>query len=323
MTTMDEPIVDGAADTGAATDVTSVVDTGVVDPAAAAGDGTQVVDPAAAEPDAFDALFGDLKADEPVVADPNAAAAVVPEQFQKALQISEFVKEPAQLEGAIRVADEYFQIQQGKAPAYSMLEGLRASNPQRFEKVVTDELIPYIEHITGKKLGGEGAAQPDPVKDLQAEVERLKQAPILERQEREQREIRERADTSTRTKVEELIKAGTGIFDGGADDAINAMAAHAKRLGIDVNTVMKDVLAGKTESLEKLYRATEKLEMLRVKGMVDRLKARNKALKGAVPPGKGGGGAAAPVADGKHDLTTQAGRTAFMNEEWKAGRGAN
>lgn len=286
----------GAVDPGASTSTNT--DPGTTDPGAGAVDPAAALDPAgdpaATEPDEFAAFEGLFPKDEEdpaaaaaAAADPNAAQPAVPEAVTRALGISEYVKDPAHLENAVRAADEVFQVQMGKIPAHQMLEGFRARDPQGFERIVKESLIPYIEHITGQKLGGAAAEPPDPVAALAAEVERLKQQPIVEAQQRQEAQQRATADTATRTHVETLIKAGSGVFDGATDDAINAMAAQLPKLGLTPAKLMADVLAGKTADLDRAYKAAEKAELARVKAMGSRLIARSKALKGAVPPGKG------------------------------------
>lgn len=281
-------VADPAADPAAA----------AVDPAADPAAAAAVVDP---EQDAFDKLFP--KDEDPAAAaaaaavDPNAPAAVVSEAMQKAFAVSEYVKDESQVENAIRAADEVFQVQLGKIPAHQMLEGFRARSPETFEKIVRESLIPYIEHLTGQKLGGAAAAAPDPMAALTAEVERLKGEPARLESARVANENRADADTKTRTHVESLIKSSNGIFDGATDDAINAMVRQLPKLGIDVNKLMADVRAGKTGDLDRAFKAADKEAMLAVKAQGTRLIARSKQVKAALPPGKGNPAPAAIVGE--------------------------
>src|SRR6202789_953424 len=188
-----DPAGAGAADAGAGTGGAGAADAG-----AGAGTGTPAIEQpgageagaaATAQPDEFAALsglFGDLKDDEPAAAgvvDPNApnAGAALPDVVSKALTISDYVKEPAQLESAVRAAQELWDVAAGKVPAASMLEGMRANNPAGFEKMVLNDLIPYIEQITGKKLGAPDAnAAPDPVAEMRAKIADLERRPEIE-----------------------------------------------------------------------------------------------------------------------------------------------
>jgi hypothetical protein len=111
--------------------------------------------------------------------------------------------------------------------------------------------------------------------------------------------------------VETLIKSGSGVFDGATDDAIMAMAAQLPKLGLNPAKVMADVLAGKTADLDRAYKAAEKAELARVKAMGSRLIARSKALKGAVPPGKGNP-AAQPVAGELPENATREQMVAYL-----------
>jgi hypothetical protein len=306
---MDEPIVDTGAAASTGTDTTGAGTGTTVDttPATAATGTAAATEtsiaqlgtdgaPAADEFAGLDGLFGDLKEEEPAVADPNAAA-VVPEPMAKAMSASEYIKEPAHLEIAVRAADEVWNVAAGKVPAHTMLEGIRSRDPQQFEKIVHESLIPYIEHLTGKKLGG-GDAAPDPVAEMQAKIRELEQRPALEAQRRQQEQQQNHAESVSRTAVEGFIKTGSGIFDGATDDALNALAMQLPKLGIQPAAMMQEVLSGKTTLLETAYKAAEKSEMLRVKAMTQRLVARSKALRGAVPASKGApAGSAATAVD--------------------------
>lgn len=311
---MDEPILDPAAPVADPTGDP----TPVAEPAAAASDpvADALADPAAAAPvdelSAFDKLFGDLKPDDPAAVDPNAPPAVVAPEVSRALSVSEYVKDASQLENAVRAADEVFQVQTGKIPAHQMLEGFRARDPQGFEKIVTESLVPYLEHILGKKFGDGAAAAPDPLKTMEAKIAELEARPALEAQQRQFQQERQQADTATRTHVDSLIKAGSGIFDGATDDAISAMAAQLPKLGIDMNKLMAEVRAGKTENLDRAYKAAERVEMLRVKAMGSRLIARSKALKAAVPPGRGNPGSVAVPAGELSPTATREEMVAFL-----------
>jgi hypothetical protein len=299
-----DPAGAGAADTGAGTGSTGTVDAGAGTGTAAieqpGADGTGTA--AAAEPDPFAALEGLFpKDDEPAAGavDPNAAnaGAAMPEAVSKALGISDYVKDPAQLESAVRAAQELWDVASGKVPAASMLEGMRANNPAGFEKMVLNDLIPYIEQITGKKLGApDPNAAPDPVAEMRAKIADLERRPEIERQERELQQRVQSADTASRAAVEGWIKTGSGIFDGDTDGAIQAIAAQLPKLGIDVNKMMAEQLQGKTDLLEKAYKAAEKAELKRVKAATERLVARSKALRNGVPATKGSA-AAAVVSD--------------------------
>jgi len=302
-----------------------VLDAPVVD-AAPVADATPVADPVADAPhpdgltppvDDSEAMWGDLKPEEPAPVDPNAAP-VIPAEFTKALSISEYVKEAAHVEAAVQTASEVWDVVSGKKSASSLLEAMRSQNPTQYEKSMLEDIIPYIEKITGKKLGTSEAA-PDPVAEMRAELERMKQQPLIERQEREKQELVNRAGQASDAKIAEFIKGGNGIFDGNHQGAIDAIAAQLPKLGITGDQLMQQVLAGNTANLERAYKAAEKAKTMEVKAYADAVKKRYQTLKGAVPASKGAGAAAVPGSDG-HDMTTQAGRAKFMAAEFAAGR---
>lgn len=263
-----------------------------------------------------EAMWGDLKPEEPAPVDPNAPP-VVPNEFVKALAISDYVREPAHLEAAVRTASEVWDVSDGKKSASSLLEALRGQNPTQYEKTVMEDIIPYIEKITGKKFGGEQTA-PDPVAEMRAELERLKQQPLIEAQQRDQQQFQQRAEQAGEAKLEEFIKGGNGIFDGDVPAAISAVSAQFTKMGIDPQEAMKQVMSGNFTNLEKAYKAAEKAETLKAKAYSDRIRAKYKTLKGSVPASKAGSTSINPGSD-KPDLTTQAGRAKAMATAFAAG----
>jgi hypothetical protein len=261
-------------------------------------------------------MWGDLK-DEPV-ADPNAAPPAIPEEFSKALNISEYVKEPAHLERAVQAAQEMWDVQTGKAPATSLLEGLRQSNPQQYEKVMLEQIIPYVEQITGKKLGETAPVDPNSPEALRAELERIKQQPLIEAQQREQQQYVAKAEAAGGAHLETLIKSGNGIFEGDLAAAVQAVGAQFGKMGLNPQDVMKQVMSGNMTNLEKAYKAAERAETLKAKAYSDRIRARYQTLKNSVP--KTGTSTAPTPGSDKPDMSTAAGRAKWMASEFAAGR---
>ncbi len=256
--------------------------------------GTEIQQPGTegqvAEPNEFAALeglFGGLSEEVPAAGNEGQQQTQgMPEEVSRLVQTSEYVKDAAQLENAVRAAEQLWDVSAGKVPAHSLLDGIRTTNPQQFETVMRESIIPYVEMVTGMKLGAQAAAA-DPVAEMRAELEQLKQRPQIEAQQRQAQERVQRAESASRTAVEAFIKSGSGIFEGATDDALNALALQLPKLGINPQAMMQQVLEGRTELLEKAYKSAEKAEMLRVKARTDRLIARAKALKSAVPASKG------------------------------------
>lgn len=304
---MDEPIVETPVETVPVE--TTPVETPIPD---APADGTSpVVDDA-------EAMWGDIK---PEAAPVDPAAPAVPEAFTKALSMSDYVKEPAHLESAISTASQVWDVVAGKGSASGLLEAMRTQNPQQYEKTILEDIVPYIEKITGKKFGA-AEATPDPIAEMRAELERVKQQPLLEAQQREQQQKIDRAYQVTATNLETYIKNGNGIFEGNVQGAMDTIAAQLPKLGVTSDQLMTQVLSGNTTTLEKAYKAAEKAKTLEVKAYADAVKKRYATLKGSVPASKGGGSLATPSSEAA-DLTTQAGRAKWMAEQFKSGADIN
>lgn len=302
------------------TDVTTATPdaTGTTAPLTETNDAAPITDAGTPPPVSDDeAMWGDLKEEPAAPVDPNAAP-VIPAEFSRVLSISDYVKEPAHVEAAVQTASEVWDVVSGKKSASSLLEAMRSQNPTQYEKTILEDVVPYIEKITGKKFGGEQAAA-DPVAEMRAELERLKQQPLIEAQQRQQQQYVQSAENAGGAKLEEFIKAGNGIFDGDVQGAVSAVSAHFTKMGLDPQAVMKEVLGGNFANLEKAYKAAEKAETLKAKAYSDRIRAKYKTLKAAVPASKGASGGATNPADGNPDLTTASGRAKWMTEQFKAG----
>lgn len=307
---MDEPILEAPVETPVDVTPVDTTPTDIVVPDADHPDGTKPgVDDA-------EAMWGDIKPDEVPAIDPNAAP-VIPPEFTKALSMSEYVKEPAHMEAAVQTASEVWEVVDGKRSASSLLEAMRGQNPQQYEKTILQDIIPYIEKITGQKFGNGEATPPDPLAEMRAEVERLKQQPALEAQQRQEQQQFASASTASDKHILDYIKSGNGIFEGDLQGAIESMAAQLPKLGITGQALMKQVLGGDTKTLEKAYKAAEKAETLKAKAYSDRVRTRYNTLKGSVPASKGGGTTATPSSEA--DLTTQSGRVKWMADQFKSG----
>ncbi len=320
---MDEPILDATAPPAA-------------DPIPAA---TPAVDPTpdASHPDPLapvvnddDAMWGDLKEDPPAAPDANAAAPAIAPELTRVFESSNYVKSMEHIPSAVQTAGEVWDISTGRAKASNLLEQLQSVNPAVFEAQLNDNLIdfmiPHIERIRGQKFGAPPADDPDrPMTRAEyeqaqrdshhkAQVEQATQA-----QQRERQGHIDRFNAASQTKIEEYIKGGNGIFDGDVDAAINSVGAQLPKLGIGMDDLMKQVLAGNITNLEKAYKAAEKAETLKAKAYSDRIRAKFKTLKASVPATKGSAGAINPASEAQ-DLTTASGRAKAMAEAFKAGR---
>lgn len=259
-----------------------------------ADDGQQLnpLDPGTGDPAApdFESLFAD-PTPEPV--DPNAPPAALPPEFQQALGISEYVKEPAQLQQAVRAADEIWGVENGKVPVHQMLEGFRARNPEGFAKIVRESLIPYVEQITGQKLGGAQQEPQTPEQQRIAAIEqRFQQQQAQEQQAQQQQQI-QRADQAAGTKVSELLK---GTFLEGTEQFV--MTQLAPYLGVSVQQSMREVLSGNTSSLERGVKAFQKQMEDYGRAYAKHTIAESRKLKQGLPAGKGN-----PRTGGEPDLS--------------------
>lgn len=244
--------------------------------------------------DLFGALEQAMAAELPPDAapvDPNAppvaAEPQIPPEFAQALQISDFVREPAHVEQAIRAADEVWKVASGQAPASSMLEGIRSANPQAFESIIQN-LVPYIEQITGQRFGGGEPIPPDP---NQARLDAIEQKIALEEQSRQTQVWNQQVFAAREKAVSFLTEKSKGTFVEGMEQTVLQMVGA--KAGIPEQQMVEMLLSGKTEKLEAAYKAvTADLAGL-VKQMNANLIKKHRTLANAVPAVKGSNGAAA------------------------------
>ena len=259
--------------------------------APAVADAAPVVDAAPVDPnDPMTALEAAMKLEfpdaEPVAADPNAPpaqdASEVPEAYKGLMEISPFVQSPENLQQAVRAADEIWKVASGQAPASSLLEGIRP-NTQVFNAAVND-LIPYLEQVTGRKFTDQPSTPPDP---NQARLDAIEQRFAQEEQTRQTQQWNQQV-TSARTKAVEFIdsKAKGTAFEGMTDTLLNLAGAKA---GIPQEKMVEALLSGKTDKLEAAYKAaTAELSGL-VKQINANLIKKQRALANAVPGVNRGG----------------------------------
>jgi len=277
---MDEPIVDPVAPEPA----TTTEPASTPDPAATGAEPSATS--TSAEPSDLEAYLAEqLKEEKPAdgAVDPNAApvATEVSDQFKEVLGISEYVKSPEHVSTAIRAAAEVWDVAAGKIPASQMLEGMRAGNPEGFERAVND-LIPYIEKLTGQKFGAaDPNAAPDPVAELRAEIAAQEQQRQLERQ--------QQAYTQTVNQVMPIFKKaiadtlGKQFGDGDEQYFIGRIAQ------IVPEAKMVDALAkGDMKPLEAAMKQVKTEELTRFKRWSDHLIKQSKDFRKSVPAAKGG-----------------------------------
>lgn len=297
---MDEQILDsGAVDNSAVADPNGAADV-------KAGLET-TSEQAASEPqndlDAFlaDQLKDDGADQTQAVVDPNA---VEPDAFAKTLTISEFVKSPEHVEAAVRAADEVWKVTSGQAPATTLLEGMRQANPEGFEKIVTD-LIPYIEHLTGEKLGAGDATTLDPVAQLRAEIREQQLASQKQQQDFAYRESVAKAVPILRQTVTETL--GKVFGPGNENYFMSQIAANSK---LSEQEMVAALNRGDKAPLEAAIKAVKTAELKRFKSMSEHMAKQAKDFRKALPVAKGTDAVAIPDT-GKFDLKTAEGRRAY------------
>jgi hypothetical protein len=261
------------------------------------------------QPDEFstlESMFADVGKDETTADEPAAASTetttAIPEEFAKLIG-GDYIKEPAHLEAAVNAANEVWDVVNGKTSASGLLEGMRQANPTGYERMIREDIIPYIEHITGQKLGGAAAETVDPVAAklaaLEAKQAEIEARPIREAQQRAQQEQINQATQSTFTKLSELSK---GTFFEGKDPSTLAPALLNQFAAMKTTpeAVMKEVLKGNTASLEKAFRAINNEKVKEIKAYSDWYVKTQRAKRAALPAGTGnpaGGGKQAAAAN--------------------------
>jgi len=235
-------------------------------------------DPMAALQAAMDAQLGK---DEPVAPPAAGEPAAIPEAFQQALAISPYVQTPEHLQQAVAAADEVWKVASGQAPAAGLLEGMRAANPQGYQKVIGD-LIPYIEQVTGRKFTDQPAQPPDP---NQARLDALESRFAAEEQARQSEQWNQQV-TAARGKAMEFLSASAkGTAFEGIENTILQMSAN--KVGVPEQEMVQMLLQGKTGPLEKAFKEVK----AELGGLVRRINAnmikQHRALAGGVPAVKG------------------------------------
>ena len=272
----------GGAQVDSPAPVESVVDTPVASADPAAGSvATDPNDPYSLLESAMTAELGD----EPDAPAPDAPVEgqqlAVPEAFQQALTISEFVKSPENVQQAVRAADEVWKVTSGQAPASGLLEGMRAANPQGFERVI-GELIPYIEQITGKAFGAAPEAPPDP---RDARLQAIEQRFQAEEQQRQTAAFNQQVGKAREVGMNFLTEKAKGSFLEGSEQYVWQQIGAKADVTPEQMTQM--LLTGKTEKLEAAFKSVQRDEATRLKAYNANLIKKHRTLGNAVPAVKG------------------------------------
>lgn len=237
-------------------------------------------------------LFKDPEPEAPAPVDPNAAPTEVPKEFQEALGISEYVKDATHLAGAVTLADAVLKVQNGQAPISGLLENFRSQNEAGFVKTVQENLIPYIEHITGMKLMDPGAAPQTEKTPEQQRIDAIEQRFQQQEQQREQVQIQQQVQQAQGVLLQAADNALKGTWlEGKGQEYVAQLAPH---MGMSEEQAVKALLAGNTAMVDKAVKTMMAQKEAEGRAYAKWKIAESKTLKAGLPAGKGNPRQAAP-----------------------------
>jgi hypothetical protein len=295
----------GSADT-AAVDTSTAADTTAVD-TSAVDTSTDITQPdgAPAAPD-FDKLFDDEAA---AAVDPNAplVPGAIPPEYAEAMAISPYVKDATQLQGAVQLADQVIKVQNGEAPISGLLENFRAQNGPAFEKMARQELIPYIEQITGMKLM-------DPATQQAAE-----KTPEQQRLDAIEQHNQTQATNESNQRIQRQVTQAQGVLVGAADTALKGtwlegkglalLSQIAPHMGMNEEQATRALLAGNTTMVATAVKAMIAQKTAEGKAYAKWAIAESRKIKGAVPASPGNSRSGEPAIE----AMTREQRIAFLS----------
>lgn len=295
----------------------------VSDPVAPAGDAPATpvtTDPAVPAADAIDpndplaSLTADidkLAAEDAVDLNaPPAEVGAVPQEFQQALELSPFVTNPAQVQQAVRAADEVWKVASGELGAATLFEGLKGANPQRYQEIV-NEAVQYIEQVTGKKFGGEAAAA-DPVEQLRQEIAADK---VAQAQAIQQQQYQGQLNQARGVAEKAVAAALKGTFAEGQEAWFLQRCAQVVKM--PEQEMVKELNAGNTKPLEAAVKMVRAEEVKRFKQYTDNFIKQRGNLAKSVP-----GTAVTPKSAASAEATMLPGetKTQFATRLWEASK---
>lgn len=250
--------------------------------------------------------YGELEklfADETKEAGPAAAPVVdaaIPDTFKESLEISDWVKDPADVAQAVRAADEIWKVSAGEAHVATLFEGLRSGNPERFNSIIP-EAIQYIEQITGQKFGGQGApeTQVDPaLKALQDEVRGMRTQEQARAQQAEQAYVQEQNQKVSQSLSSRVSEVAKGTFLEGDPNLFNNVLQKLDQLKVSPAVIAANVAKGDFTDIEKAYKAYARDTLAQVKAHSANVKAHYARLRNTSPAAAGSGARSAPSTNG-------------------------
>lgn len=264
---------------------------------------TAMAETPAAEVDEYGELEK-LFSDETKEADPATAPAIdaaIPDTFKESLEISDWVKDPADVAQAVRAADEIWKVSAGEAHVATLFEGLRSGNPERFNSIIP-EAIQYIEQITGKKFGDEGApeTQVDPaLKALQDEVRGMRTQEQARAQQAEQAYVQEQNNKISQTMSARVAEVAKGTFLESDANLFQNVLQRLDAAKVSPAKIAADVAKGDFTDIEKAYKAYARDTLNQVKAHSANVKAHYARLRNTSPAAAGSGAGRAPSTNGQ------------------------
>lgn len=234
-------------------------------------------------------LFKDPEPEAPATPE---TPATIPAEFEQALGISEYVKDASQLQGAITLADAVLKVQNGQAPISGLLENFRAQNEATFVKTVQENLIPYLEHITGMKLMDPAAAPQTDKTPEQQRIDAIEAQFQRQEQERQQAVVQQQVQQAQGVLLQAADNALKGTWlEGKGKDYVAQLAPH---MGMSEDQAVKALLAGNTAMVDKAVKAMMAQKEAEGRAYAKWKIAESKTLKAGLPAGKGNPRQAAP-----------------------------
>lgn len=228
-------------------------------------------------------------------------------ELKSYLEMSPYVTNAEQLQGAVNDSHLLWDVINGQQPAGNILEGLKTSNNEAWKSVVSG-LAQYIAQETGFAfVDPKNLPQPENVDPMQQRISALEEMHRNEQQTREQQVITQRAQQANgtlRSHVESLVK---GSFLEGED----LMPLLGAKLG-DPLKIIEAVEKGDFSKIDAALKAVKKDEAARYNRYAQRVAAQRKAVANAGPSiDNQGTPAKQRNASKEFDLNTREGRIAY------------
>lgn len=293
--------------------VSSAPNTEVADPAVDAGAGAGTGEAGAATTETGEENPYLIQEEEAPAAAEVTTEAQPNEALKSYFEISPYITNEAQLQGAVSDSHLLWDVINGQVPAGNILANLEQSNQPAWQNIVNG-LAQYIQEKTGYRFvdpqsmpQADGTGTPDPV---QQKLTALEQKFKDQETAREQAILTQRIDKARGALVNKITELQKGSFLEGED----LMPFLGAKLG-DPQKLAGLIEAGDWKSIEAAYKAVKTdltaLYNRIAKNVAKQRTAVSKSLPGVDNPN----GAAKKKTEQQFDLSTPAGRIAWMNTQ--------